>query len=110
MQNLVQDDCSLQITADADVTGGSMDKVGGLVGVYVADAANGSQAVLMLRGVYSNIPCETGAGQDGVVGDPLYWDDTNHRLTKTSSSNTFCGHLAVAKGTTDATCTIRLSN
>lgn len=43
----------------------------------------------------AGVAAETGVAW--VVGDALYWDATNARLTKTSTSNTLCGHALEAK-------------
>lgn len=48
----------------------------------------------------ADVAAETGVAWS--VGDALYWDATNSRLTKTSTSNTLCGHALEAKASAAA--------
>ena len=41
-----------------------------------------------------------GSGQAWAVGDAVYWDNTNKRLTKTATDNTKVGVAVAAKATT----------
>lgn len=47
-----------------------------------------------------NAPTDTGTAW--VPGDALYWDATNGVFTKTSTSNTLCGHALQPKASGDA--------
>ena len=49
-----------------------------------------------------------GSGQAFAVGDAVYWDDTNKRMTKTSSGNTLVGAAMAAKLTAATTIRLRL--
>lgn len=44
----------------------------------------------------------TDTGAAWAVNDAIYWDNTNSRFTKTSTSNTLCGHALEAKASGDA--------
>jgi hypothetical protein len=44
----------------------------------------------------------TDTGAAWAVNDPIYWDATNSRFTKTSTSNTLCGHALEPKLSGDA--------
>lgn len=44
----------------------------------------------------------TDTGAAWLVNDAIYWDNTNSRFTKTSTSNTLCGHALEAKASGDA--------
>lgn len=80
----------------ADVSSGDMVKVGNRVGVCSSDIADGASGVVALEGVYSAIPKLT---TDVVAqGVDIYWDDTNKRLTLTSSANTLAGMAWAAAG------------
>ena len=49
---------------------------------------------LHIRGVADGVAC---LGTDVVgIGDQLYWDDTNNRLTLTATDNTYAGAAASA--------------
>jgi hypothetical protein len=49
-----------------------------------------------------------GSGQAWAVGDKVYWDDTNKRFTKTSTSNTLAGYAVAAALTADVVGRLRL--
>lgn len=61
-----------------------------------ADARN----TFVYEAEIADVAAETGVAW--AVGDALYWDATNSRLTKTSTSNTLCGHALEAKASADA--------
>lgn len=45
----------------------------------------------------------------GVVGDAIYWDSGNIRLTRTRGTNTYAGRLALDKAGTDTTANVALN-
>ena len=47
-------------------------------------------------------------GEAWTVGQAIYWDNTNKRMTKTSSGNTKVGRAVAAKVTTDVVVRLRI--
>lgn len=91
MKNFVANGESLQLVAPVGgVVGGQIVKAGTLIGVVVADAAEGETFTLKIKGAYSDLP--KAAGTAWAVGDMLYWDAANSVLNKTSAGNTFAGY------------------
>lgn len=106
MKNFVQDGKLLKVAAPYALTAGQGALVGSIFGVAVSDAANGADVVLAVDGVFSLTALTADTAS---VGTKLYWDNTNKRLTVTSSGNTLVGVAVVAKTGTDTTATIRLN-
>lgn len=108
MANFVAAGTSIAVTAPSGgVTGGKTYKVGGMIGVAVASAAEGEQYTLNLKGVYENQDKATGTAW--TKGDVLYWDDTAKKYTKTSTSNTLAGFAYEDAASGDATGSVLLS-
>lgn len=106
MRNQTQTGNVITVAAPYAVASGDGAKVGSFFGVATSAAANGATLELALTGVYSI----TALGTDtGSIGTKMYWDDTNKRLTTTSSTNMFVGSLVVAKANGETTATIRLN-
>ncbi len=106
MKNQVQDGDVITVTAPYAVTSGQGVKVGAaLFGIASGDAANGATLELQMEGVFD----VTALSTDVVaVGDVLYWDDTNRRLTTTSSSHMTAGVAVAAKASGVAVARIML--
>ena len=108
MKNFVQCGDIVTVTAPYALTSGQGCQVGtALFGVATNDAANGATtAELKTTGVFDI----TALGTDtGAAGARMYWDNTNKRLTTTSTSNLFVGVLTAAKGNGDTTARVRLN-
>jgi predicted RecA/RadA family phage recombinase len=69
-----------------------------LIPLNTADAAASNAFVYQAE--ITNAPTDTGAAW--AIGDTIYWDNTNHVFTKTSTSNTKCGYALEAKASGDA--------
>lgn len=82
MNNFIQEGKRITLTAPAAVSSGDVVNVGQIVGVAVASAASGAEVEVQRVGVFS-IPK---AAEAISAGDPLYWDNANARLTKTSAA------------------------
>lgn len=100
MRNFVQEGESVDLTAPSGgVTAGETYKVGAFIVVAAADAAEGETFVGYRLGVY-DVVTDTGAAW--AEGDVIYWDNTNRRYTKTTTSNTKAALAAAAKASGDA--------
>ncbi len=108
MQNFVQQGDVLSLTAPTGgVTAGVPVKIGSLIVIPLHSAIATATFEGKRTGVFSGIAKLT--TDDFVEGSPLYWDDTNSRLTLTSTSNTFAGYSPAITATGAATCSICLN-
>lgn len=94
------------LTAPRTVASGDGMIVGSLFGVATHDAASGAQVEAYLKGVIT-LPKETPL----VIsqGDPVYWDNTNFKIDKTSS-NPLVGVCETAAGSSATTVRVRLNS
>lgn len=76
------------------------------IGFAVDSIAPGTNGGIAVTGVFTNVPAETTAAF--AVGDVIYWDDTNKKITKTKTSNTEAGWSIADKPQARATTTIKL--
>lgn len=97
MKNYIQDGDRLQFanSSGSTITSGSGVLVGSRVGVACADIPNNTTGVLAIDGVYNLPKLSTDVVAQGAL---LYWDNTNKRLTVTSSGNTLAGFAMGAAG------------
>lgn len=80
---------------------------GSLFGVAVDTVASGATGVALAEGVFS-VTKNTGAGEAYTLGQRLFWDNTNKRITSTSTGNVAVGLCWVAAATGDATVTMSI--
>jgi predicted RecA/RadA family phage recombinase len=105
MKNYVQSGDLITVVAPYAVSSGQGVLVGSLFGVATCDAANGANVDIMTEGVF-DITALT--SDTGTAGAKMYWDNTNKRLTTTTTSNTLVGVLTQAKGGSDTTARVYL--
>lgn len=105
MKNFVQSGKTVSVLAPYALTSGAGALVGSLFGVAAAAAANGAAVELAREGVYDLVAVSADTGS---VGAKVYWDNTNKRITTTSSGNTLVGALAAAKGNGETTARVLL--
>ena len=89
----------------AAIAYGDVVLMGELLGVAECDIPVGGLGAVSISGVYE-MPADTGTAY--AQGDALYWDASNKRVTKTSDSNTACGHAAAAKTSSAARALVRI--
>ena len=106
MKSYVQDGVTLLFTAPYAISSGAGALIGTAFGVACNDVANGAVGEFMLEGVFDLTALTTDVAAEGAA---LYWDNTNKRLTVTSSGNTKVGVAAKAKVNGDTTARIRLN-
>jgi predicted RecA/RadA family phage recombinase len=97
--NFVQRGDTLDFVAPTGgVTAGLPVKIGSAILIASATVAAGVKTCGYRVGVYDVKAEGAASGQDMAFGDLVYWDDTNKRVTKTSSSNTKIGFFANTTG------------
>ena len=106
MTNYIQDGTKIDFTAGADTAAGAGVLIGVRVGVACNAVLNGAVGVAAMSGVFTLPKLSTDVVAIGVL---LYWDNTNKRLTVTSSGNTLAGYAFEAAGSGVATVKIKLN-
>lgn len=95
MNNYVMSGDVINYVAGATISSGQVLLIGKRIGVALTDIANGATGAVRMEGIFTVAKLST----DVVAqGDLLYWDDTNHRLTKTATDNTLAGYASAAAG------------
>jgi len=108
MKNFIQRGETLTLTAPYAVSSGGGALVGSIFGVAATDVASGEDGEFQVAGVF-DLVCETGASTGWSQGALIYWDNTNKRVTKTSTSNKLIGVAVRAAADGDATGRVRLN-
>ncbi len=103
--NYLQDGDVLTFTAPYDVASGAGMRVGSIFAVALAAASNGANVQAQRTGVWTLPKLQA---DDVTAGAKLYWDNTNKRLTLTSSGNTLVGAATAAAGTSATTVSVLL--
>jgi predicted RecA/RadA family phage recombinase len=104
MVNFVQTGDTIAITAPYTVTSGGGVQIGGLFGVATDDITSGAAGQIKMSGVFDIVK----ASGAWVVGDNIYWDNTNKFVTTTAAANKRVGVAVAAAGSGDATGRVRL--
>lgn len=111
MINKISDGTRISYTnsSGSTITSGSGVLVGAVLYVATADILNGEAGILARDGVYNLPKLSTDVVTQGAK---LFWDNTNKRLTLTSTSNTFAGfaHSAAGSGVTTVNCCLSMSD
>jgi len=108
-KNYVQEGDIINVT---NATGSTVTSGSGMListtrlGVALADVANGAVGSFAVKRVYELPKLETDVVAQGAL---LYWDNTNKRLTVTSSGNTLAGYATKAAANGDTTVQIHLN-
>lgn len=104
MKNYVQpgDSLSAGPFPYAVSAGGGVLMGGALFGVAVDDTASGATGVLVTEGVF-DVTKATTAGEIYTLGQRLFWDNTNKRITSTSTGNVCVGYAVSTAATADTT-------
>lgn len=108
MKNFVQHGLTVTLAAPAAITSGSGVQVGAIFGVAMHDAASGDPLETATTGVYDLTKI---GSQAWGVGDKVYWDNTNKRVTKIATDNTLIGVAlgVVGSGADETTGRVRLN-
>lgn len=97
MNNSVGSGNPINLTLAGTVAAGSGVLVGSIFGVTTIDGVSGDSVPAHTVGEFELPKLTTDNVTQGLL---LYWDNTNKRLTITSTSNTLVGTAAKAAGTT----------
>jgi len=87
----------------AAVSSGDVVVIGDMIGIAVADIANGSAGALEIQREHSLAALSTGVWSQG---EELFWDATNERLTAFAGGNTPAGKAAADKANAATTATV----
>lgn len=101
----VQNGNVIDVIASADISVGDVVPLTNMCGVALVDIAANDTGSVKLDGVFT-LPTDTGAAWS--VGEKVYWDATNNRATKTSTSNTPLGFAVTAKASAGTSCNVKL--
>lgn len=100
MKGFVQPGDTVTATAPYAVSSGGGFKIGSLFAVAKGDAASGASVEGLRRGI---MDMAKATGEAWVAWTTkLYWDDTNKRLTSSSSGNLLVGLAAQNQASADA--------
>lgn len=105
MKNFLQLGGTVTLVAPYAVASGDGLLVGALFGVAASAAILGADVETKRLGVYTLACLSTDTVTQGAR---LYWDNTNRRLTTTSTSNTLVGVALAAKASGVSTVTVLL--
>jgi predicted RecA/RadA family phage recombinase len=96
------------LAAPAAVTSGAGLLVGAIFGIAAHDAASGDPLEIVTTGVFD---LNKIGSQAWGVGDKVYWDNTNKRVTKIATDNTLIGVALgmVGSGADETTGRVRLN-
>lgn len=98
MQNFRSNGSSIQLIAPAGgVVGGQTFSQGSIVGVVVADAAEGQQFTLRIAGEYE---VKKLSGSAWAIGDKIYYDAATGNCSKDNTKE-FAGYASLAAASGD---------
>lgn len=104
--NYIKSGDVITATAPRALSSGNGFLVGSLFGIAQSDAASAAEVEMGIKGVYE-LPKETPLVI--TAGDPVYWDNTNYVVDKTSS-NTLIGVAETSAGSSATTVRVRLNS
>ena len=105
-KNYIQEGNVLSYTATAAVASGAVVVIGKRIAIALADIAVGDTGAITAEGVFAVAKL----GTDVVgLGDLLYWDAANNRLTTTAAGNTAAGFAAAPVGAGAGTVNIKIN-
>ena len=104
--NYIQPGEVMDVTAGANLASGAGVLVGKRLGVALGALASGETGSVQVSGVWELPKLSTDVVTQGAL---LYWDDTNKRLTVTSTDNTLAGYAFAAAGNGATTVKIKLN-
>lgn len=104
-KNFVAKGDVVQYTAGADIISGQPVLMGDILGVALKDIANGDSGSVSIDGVWELAKLSTDAFS---IGQILFWDAGNSRLTSTAGSNKPVGLAFEAALNPSSTCKIKL--
>ena len=107
MKNFISPGDVVEVTAPYDVLSGAGCLVGSLFGIAATDALSGAAVNIATRGAFEVKKKSDEAWSS--VGAAIYWDNSNKRLTTTSSGNTLVAKNLAVAADPSSTGTVRLN-
>ncbi len=106
MNNYIQDGCTLTLTTDRAVSSGGGFLAGAIFGVASGTYASGDAGEFLTEGVFEL--AKTSA-QAWVIGDKIYWDDTNYRCDSDGTVGQLIGVATAVAANPSSTGYVKLS-
>lgn len=111
MKNYVNQGCTVDYTAGADITSGAVVALGNQIGVAVDDIANGETGVLRLDGVFT-LPKVSAA--DIAQGESVIWDSSasafdDNQATPATGDISGCCVAVAAAGNGETTVDVKIN-
>lgn len=105
--NLFQNEARIHdVVLTGTVSSGDVVIFDQLLGIATIDGVSGDTIAIDTGGIYTLASITSGAF---VLGEALYWDVGNSRLTNIAAGSTFIGICSVAKGSSVATAEVKLN-
>jgi predicted RecA/RadA family phage recombinase len=95
MKNFIQEGDRITSTAPYALVAGAGCKIGQIFGVAMNDAANATEVVLKMNGVFDLVKIGSQAWAAGAL---VYWDDAAKRCTTVATTNLLIGACVRAVG------------
>lgn len=96
----------IPFTLSGTLSAGDVVVLNDMVGICANDGVSGDQGYLAVEGTFGPITC---LGTDVIgVGDDLWWDAGNSRLTLTASTHKYAGKAASVSGSGTTTVDLKL--
>lgn len=105
-KNFIQDGDVLTVTAPYAVSSGGGMLVGALFCVALVALASGASGSAATEGIWQ---LTKNSAEAWTVGQKVYWDDTNKRVTTTASGNTLIGVATAVAANPSSVGTVRLN-
>lgn len=109
MKNFLQKGDSVEYAnTGSAISSGDVVVMSDLIGVAVTNiAATSGVGTVNLSGVYSLAKT---TGQTYSIGDKLFWDTGNSKVTSTATGFKMIGHVMAAAASGDTSCSVRLAS
>lgn len=106
-KNYVSEGDVLDFTnAGAAIASGAVVAMGKRIGIAVADIPTGSTGSVSVTGVWN---VAKAPADDIQLGEPLYWDPANNRVTEVAGALNLAGYAAAPAGNGVATVRIKIN-
>jgi predicted RecA/RadA family phage recombinase len=108
MNNFIQHGEVLTLPAPYNVASGGGVLLGNIFGIASYSASTGEDVEARTCGVFDLVAATHASTQALAAGDPVYWDDSAKKATKTATGNSQIGTAVKAKASTVAVVRVKL--